>query len=427
MESVKIALLGLGNVGKGVWNILNMNNEEIIKRAGCKIEIAKVLVKDKNKDRGINIPKEILTTDIDDILNDDDIKIVVEVMGGIEPAREYILNSINKRKHIVTANKLLIATHGEEIFKKAEEKEVIVNFEASVAGGIPIINVIKESLTGNKIKEIIGIINGTTNYILTKMTSEKMDFQDALKKAQEKGYAEADPTSDIEGFDAAYKLAILTKLAYETNVDINKVYREGITKISSVDVEYAREFGYVIKLLGIAKNVDENLELRVHLTMIPSNHPLANVNNSYNAILLKGNAVGNLMLYGKGAGELPTGSAVVGDIISTLRNNRFNNTYTYNIEKNVVDIKEVSSEYYLRITVKDDPGVLGQISTILGEEGVSISSFIQKSKVVDEGYVYIVIFTHQTLEEKLNNALNKIKDLKVVKQIDNVIRVENLD
>ncbi len=259
------------------------------------------------------------------------------------------------------------------------------------------------------------------------MTSEKMDFQDALKKAQEKGYAEADPTSDIEGFDAAYKLAILTKLAYETNVDINKVYREGITKISSVDVEYAREFGYVIKLLGIAKNVDENLELRVHLTMIPSNHPLANVNNSYNAILLKGNAVGNLMLYGKGAGELPTGSAVVGDIISTLRNNRFNNTYTYNIEKNVVDIKEVSSEYYLRITVKDDPGVLGQISTILGEEGVSISSFIQKSKVVDEGYVYIVIFTHQTLEEKLNNALNKIKDLKVVKQIDNVIRVENLD
>jgi len=427
MESVKIALLGLGNVGKGVWNILNMNNEEIIKRAGCKIEIVKVLVKDKNKDRGINIPKEILTTDIDDILNDDDIKIVVEVMGGIEPAREYILNSINKRKHIVTANKLLIATHGEEIFKKAEEKEVIVNFEASVAGGIPIINVIKESLTGNKIKEIIGIINGTTNYILTKMTSEKMDFQDALKKAQEKGYAEADPTSDIEGFDAAYKLAILTKLAYETNVDINKVYREGITKISSVDVEYAREFGYVIKLLGIAKNVDENLELRVHLTMIPSNHPLANVNNSYNAILLKGNAVGNLMLYGKGAGELPTGSAVVGDIISTLRNNRFNNTYTYNIEKNVVDIKEVSSEYYLRITVKDDPGVLGQISTILGEEGVSISSFIQKSKVVDEGYVYIVIFTHQTLEEKLNNALNKIKDLKVVKQIDNVIRVENLD
>lgn len=428
MEKVRIALLGLGNVGKGVWKILKTNKEAIIKRAGYDIEIAKILVRDINKYKNIGVPEELLTTNPDDIFNDDSIKIVVEVMGGLEPAKEYILRAIRNKKNVVTANKLLIATNGDQIFSEAEENEVIVNFEASVAGGIPVIHGINESLTANKIEEVVGIINGTTNYILTKMTLEGMDFEDALKEAQEKGYAEADPTSDVESYDAAYKLAILTKLAFETKVDMNNVYREGITKINSIDIEYAKELGYVIKLLAIVKEVDGKLELRVHPTMIPSIHPLANVNDSFNAVFIKGNAVGDLMLYGRGAGELPTGSAVVGDIISVLRSSTDGaklSTKHYT-EMEVRPMAEVTAEYYLRITVKDEPGVLGEIATVFGQNKVSISSFIQKPKKGEKGYVSIVLFTHDTSEGNVNKALEKIKDLEVVNKVENIIRIENL-
>ncbi|GIM27659.1 homoserine dehydrogenase [Clostridium polyendosporum] len=428
MEKVRIALLGLGNVGKGVWKILQTNKEAIIKRAGYDIEIAKILVRDINKYRNIGVPEELLTTNADDIFNDDSIKIVVEVMGGLEPAKEYILRAIRNKKNVVTANKLLIATNGDQIFSEAEENEVIVNFEASVAGGIPVIHGINESLTANKIEEVVGIINGTTNYILTKMTLEGMDFEDALKEAQEKGYAEADPTSDVESYDAAYKLAILTKLAFETKVDMNNVYREGITKINSIDIQYAKELGYVIKLLAIVKEVDGKLELRVHPTMIPSIHPLANVNDSFNAVFIKGNAVGDLMLYGRGAGELPTGSAVVGDIISVLRSSTDGaklSTKHYT-EMEVRPMAEVTAEYYLRITVKDEPGVLGEIATVLGQNKVSMSSFIQKPKKGEKGYVSIVLFTHNTSEGSINKALEKIKDLEVVNKVENIIRIENL-
>lgn len=245
------------------------------------------MVKDINKQRGIEVPKELLTTNVEEIFNDDSIKIVVEVIGGLQPAKEYILRSIKNKKHVITANKMLIATNGKEIFEEAKKQGVIVNLEASVAGGIPVINSINESLTANKIEEIVGIINGTTNYILTKMTLEGMSFEEALKEAQEKGYAEADPTSDVEGYDAVYKLAILTTLAFETNVNVNDIYVEGITKIKAKDIEYSKELGYVIKLLAIVKEVNEKLELRVHPTMIPSIHPLANVNDSFNSILLK--------------------------------------------------------------------------------------------------------------------------------------------
>jgi homoserine dehydrogenase len=428
MEKVRIALLGLGNVGKGVWKILNTNKEAIMKRAGYDIEIAKILVRDKNKYRDIEVPQEVVTTDAEDIFNDDSIKIIVEVMGGLEPAKDYILRAIKNKKHVVTANKLLIATDGKEIFEAAEKNEVIVNFEASVAGGIPVIHGINESLTANKIEEVIGIINGTTNYILTKMTLEGMDFEDALKEAQEKGYAEADPTSDIESYDAAYKLAILTTLAFETNVDVNNIYREGITRITSKDIEYAKELGYVIKLLAIVKEVDEKLELRVHPTMIPSIHPLANVNDSFNAIFIKGNAVGDLMLYGRGAGELPTGSAVVGDIISVLRNDgeRASVVTSRYADKAITPMDNVSAKYYLRITVKDMPGVLGEIATIFGEEQVSIASFIQKARREDKGLVSIVIVTHDTLEGRINKSLEKINDLEIIKKVENVIRIEKL-
>lgn len=426
MEKVRIALLGLGNVGKGVWNILKGNRDAIANRAGYDIEIAKILVRDVNADRGIDVPKELLTTNADEIFNDDSIKIVVEVIGGVEPAKDYILNSIRRKKHVVTANKMLIATNGQQIFKEAQEQGVIVNFEASVAGGIPVIHGINESLTANKIQEVVGIINGTTNYILTKMTLEGMSFEEALKEAQEKGYAEADPTSDVEGYDAVYKLAILTTLAFETEVDVNNIYVEGITKIKAKDIEYAKELGYVIKLLAIVKEIDGKLEVRVHPSMISSIHPLANVNDSFNAIFIKGNAVGDLMLYGRGAGELPTGSAVVGDIISVLRNDRdgANSVIRQYTNKEIAPMANVKSQYYLRISVKDQPGVLGNIATIFGENQVSILSFIQKPK--KEDFVSLVIVTHDTLEGNVNKSLEKIKDLGMVDKIKSVIRIENL-
>ncbi|MDF2675190.1 MAG: homoserine dehydrogenase, partial [Clostridiales bacterium] len=321
MKKVKIALLGLGNVGQGVWKILSQNKNEILMNCGYEIEISRILVRDMNKPRGVRVPKEILTTNVEDILNDEEIKIIVELMGGAEPAREYMLRAMKCKKHVVTANKLVLATQGEELFKTAEGEGILFYYEASVGGGIPIIREINESLTANKIEKLVGIINGTTNYILTKMTQEGMGFDEALKEAQAKGYAEADPTSDIEGYDAAYKLAIMASLSFGTKVDLESIYREGIGGIEAIDIEYANKFGYAIKLLAVGKEVDNRLELRVHPTMVPKNHPIANVNDSFNAIFIKGNAVGDLMLYGRGAGDLPTGSAVVGDIISILRNN----------------------------------------------------------------------------------------------------------
>ncbi|MBP1744906.1 MAG: hom1 [Firmicutes bacterium] len=424
MKKVRIALLGLGNVGKGVWNILQKNGGEIAQRSGYDIEIAKILVRDVNKDRGVKVPKELLTNDFDDIISDDSIEIVVEVMGGIDPTMEYILRSVRKKKNVVTANKMLIATHGKEIFREVEENGVSINFEASVAGGIPVINGINENLAANKIEEIKGIINGTTNYILTKMTQDGMDFDAALQEAQEKGYAEADPTSDVEGFDAAYKLAILAALAFETEVDINNVYKEGITNIKAMDIEYAKEMGYVVKLLAIAKDVDGKLELRVHPTMIPSIHPLANVNDAFNAVFIKGNAVGELMLYGRGAGELPTGSAVVGDIISVLRSERegSNISLSHYTDKKVSRMEAVEAEYYIRMTLVDKPGVLGRIATKLGENNVSIYSFIQKP--VKGDFATVVLVTHKNLEGNVKKALKEICEMDAINKVENVIRIE---
>jgi len=424
MKKVRIALLGLGNVGKGVWNILQKNGQEIAQRSGYDIEVAKILVRDVNKDRGVTVPKEIITNNFDEIIKDDSIEIVVEVMGGIEPAMDYILKSVRKKKNVVTANKMLIATHGKEIFAEVEANGVSINFEASVAGGIPVINGINENLAANKIEEIKGIINGTTNYILTKMTLEGMDFGDALKEAQEKGYAEADPTSDVEGFDAAYKLAILAALAFETEVDINDVYKEGITKVSALDIQFAKEMGYVVKLLAIAKEVDGKLELRVHPTMIPAIHPLANVNDAFNAVFIKGNAVGELMLYGRGAGELPTGSAVVGDIISVLRSERdgSNISLSHYTDKEVAPMDAVEAEYYIRMTIRDKPGVLGRVATKLGENNVSIFSFIQKP--VKGEFATVVFVTHKNLEGNVKKALKEILEMDDINKVENVIRIE---
>ena len=432
MKKVKIALLGLGNVGRGVWNILQMNGEEIMKRSGCQVEVAKILVRDPSKARAVKVPEELITTDFDEILNDDSIKIIVEVMGGIEPAKEFILKSLGKKKHIVTANKMLLATYGDELFKKADEEEVMLNYEASVAGGIPIIQAINESLTANKIEKLYGIINGTTNFILSKMELEGSDFDDVLKEAQEKGYAEADPTSDIEGFDAQYKLAILSSLAFGTKVKIDDVYREGITKITSKDIRYAKDFGLVIKLLAIAKEIDGKLQLRVHPTMIPDTHPLANVHDSFNAVFIKGNAVDDLMFYGRGAGDLPTGSAVVADIVSILRSD-VDTENRLPVEKNnlwhkeIGEINDITSRYYIRTTVTDRPGVLGEITAIFGRHGVSLRSVIQRGRIKNEEEVGLVLVTHYTKEEQLQGAINEVKDMESVKEINNMIRIEDFN
>ena len=432
MKKVKIALLGLGNVGRGVWNILQMNGEEIMKRSGCQVEVAKILVRDPSKARAVKVPEELITTDFDEILNDDSIKIIVEVMGGIEPAKEFILKSLSKKKHIVTANKMLLATYGDELFKKADEEEVMLNYEASVAGGVPIIQAINESLTANKIENLYGIINGTTNFILSKMELEGSDFDDVLKEAQEKGYAEADPTSDIEGFDAQYKLAILSSLAFGTKVKIDDVYREGITKITSKDIRYAKDFGLVIKLLAIAKEIDGKLQLRVHPTMIPDTHPLANVHDSFNAVFIKGNAVDDLMFYGRGAGDLPTGSAVVADIVSILRSN-VDTENRLPVEKNnlwhkeIGEINDITSRYYIRTTVTDRPGVLGEITAIFGRHGVSLRSVIQRGRIKNEEEVGLVLVTHYTKEEQLQGAINEVKDMESVKEINNMIRIEDFN
>ena len=431
MKKVKIALLGLGNVGKGVLSIIRENKEQIVKRSGYEVEIAKILVRDVKKDRGVEVPTEILTTSYEEILNDNEIKIVVEVMGGIEPAKEYIIRAMEAKKQIVTANKMLLATCGDEVFEKADEMGVSFQYEASVAGGIPIINGISQSLTANKINTLYGIINGTTNYILSKMELENLNFEDVLKEAQDKGYAEADPTSDIEGYDAQYKLVILSSLAVGTKIKPEHVYREGITKINSIDMEYASSFGMVIKLLAIAKEENGELELRVHPTMIPETHPLANVYDSFNAVFINGNAVGDMMFYGRGAGSLPTGSAVVSDIIWILRNNveveNMQPVVKNNLwEMNIKDLNDIESRYYLRITVSDKPGVLGQITTIFGANKVSLKSVIQKGVKQEENIdVTLVLITHSTTEGLIMDSIERLYDLKTVKSIDNIIRIED--
>jgi len=429
MKKVRIALLGLGNVSQGVCNILNTNRKEIMLKCGCEIEIAKVLVRDAGKTRAVELQPGIITTDIRDILEDDSIRIVVELMGGAEPAREYMLRAMKSKKHVVTANKLVLATQGEELFRTADEEEVLFYYEASVGGGIPIIREINESLTANKIEKFVGIINGTTNYILSKMTLEGVDFADALKEAQDQGYAEADPTSDVEGFDAAYKLAILSSLSFDTKVDISSIYREGISNVKAVDIAYAGKLGYVIKLLAVGRDTEGGLELRVHPAMVPKDHPIANVNDSFNAIFLKGNAVGDLMLYGRGAGALPTGSAVVGDIISILRNNVDLPTLFKmkgsQLQKKVRSISESSSGCYIRLNVKDQPGILGSIASVFGRHNVSIFGVTQDVK--DNENVSLVFITHEALEADIRSSIREIEGLDKVNRLENIIRIESFN
>lgn len=420
----KIALLGMGTVGGGVYEIIEKQKEEMPFKIGAALEVVKVLVRNKAKyaDR---IPAEKLTDVWEDVIGDDSIDIVVEVMGGIEPARTYIKAALEKGKHVVTANKDLMAMHGHELLELAGAHHCDLLFEAAVAGGIPIIRPLKQCLAGNNITEIMGIINGTTNFILTKMKEDGMDFGEALQLATDLGYAEADPTADIEGYDAGRKLAIMASIAFHTSVTFDDVFTEGITKITAKDMRYAKEMGCSIKLLGIAKNTETGIEVKVHPTMIPENHPLAAVNDSFNAVFVHGDAVDDAMFYGRGAGALPTGSAVVGDIMDVARNMLFhcNGRIGCSCYKNlpIKQIGDTTSRYYIRMRLEDRAGTLAAMAGVFAENDASIAILLQKETI--ENDAEIVVVTHEVAEKKFMDAIKEFSSMEMVKEISSIIRV----
>ncbi len=424
-RSINVGLFGLGTVGRGVYQLLSRENEVFKKRLGAEINIKRVLVRDPKKERGVDLPAGVLTTDAQDILGDPDIQIVVEVMGGVGEAKDLVLKALAAGKHVVTANKELMANYGHEVFAAAQSQGVDVLFEASVAGGIPIILPLKDSLVGNRILRVMGIVNGTTNYILSQMERGR-DYAEALAQAQSLGYAERDPSSDIEGHDAAAKIAILASIAFNSRVTAGQVHTEGIGSVTVEDINYARELGYVIKLLAVAKVEGERLDVRVHPTMIPLSHPLASVKDVYNAIFVEGDAVGDLMFYGQGAGSLPTASAVVADLFLAAehlgREARGVYTCTCFHSLEVEPIDQVSGCFYLLIECEDHPGVLAKIARIFGDYQVGLGSVIQKGAT--DGVAEVVFMTHQVVEGDLRAALKEISALEPVSNVRNVIRVE---
>ena len=422
---VKAGLLGLGTVGSGVYKLVERQKDEMALKAGAGLEIQKILVHNMNKKRE-GVDQSLLTDKWEDIMNDDEIEIVIEVMGGIEPARTMILEALHAGKNVVTANKDLVATHGHELLEAAEESGVDFLFEAAVAGAIPIIRPLKQCLAAKEIQEVIGIVNGTTNYILTKMIEEGMDFDDALALATELGYAEADPTADIEGLDAGRKVAILASVAFNSRVVFNDVYTEGIAKITSKDIHYAKEMGRDIKLLGVARNEADGIEAYVCPMLIPSSHPLATVNDSYNAVFVHGDAVEDAMFFGRGAGELPTASAVVGDVFDIVRNilagccGRIGCTCYKNIP--VKKMEDTHNRYFLRLKVEDRCGVLAEMTAIFAKYQVSVAQIIQKDTKV-EGCAEVVVITEKVREGDFRTAIEELRNRDSVRKISTIIRV----
>lgn len=426
---INVGIIGFGTVGTGTARILRENRSLLRERTGIDINLKRIADIDTKRDRGIKLPKGILINSADKLINDPDIHIVVELIGGTTIAKEFMLKAIRAGKHVVTANKALLATHGKEIFSAAEKAGVEVGFEASVAGGIPIIKVVREGLVANRIKAIYGIINGTTNYILTKMTEEKAEFSEVLKEAQKLGYAEADPTYDIEGIDAAHKLAILASLAYGAQFSLKDVYREGISWISPLDIDFATELGYKLKLLAITKETDGKVELRVHPTMVPEEYLISKVDGVYNAIYVEADFVGSTLYYGRGAGDLPTGSAVVSDIADislNIMNNSIGRIPSVSKNRKVIkpmQMDEIVSKYYFRFSALDIPGVLSKISGVLGKYNISIASVIQKERRKGKA-VPLVVLTHKAKEKDVQRAVKEINRLKSVARKTVFIRVE---
>src|SRR5438477_3588689 len=435
-QKINVGIIGLGTVGSGAFRILRDNAELIRHRVGVPVEVTKIAVRDATRDRGVALPAGLLTTNPADVVNDPEIDIVAELIGGYEPAKELILAAIARGKHVVTANKALLAAHGAEIDEAARRTGVSIGFEGSVGGGIPVIKALKEALAANRILSIYGIINGTSNYILTKMTEEDRSFADVLAEAQRAGYAEADPTFDVGGIDTAHKLAILVNLAFGTHVDLKEIYTEGITKISPLDIDFGKALGYKLKLLAIAKmHEDGKAEARVHPTMVPDDYPIAKVGGVYNAIQIVGNACEDIMLYGRGAGSMPTGSAVVGDIMDIARHILMEPSRklpqsgmegTNDARREAVQlqpIESVTSLYYFRLMALDQPGVLSQISGILGRHRISIAQMIQRGRK-EGGSVPLVIMTHTALERDIQSAIVEIKALSCITEDPILIRVE---
>ncbi len=435
MQSVNIGVLGLGTVGSGTVNVLRRNIKEITRRAGRDIEITRAADRTIDKERSCDISGIHLTTDALEIVNDPNIHVVVELIGGTGIARDLVLQAIENGKHVVTANKALIALHGNELFEKAQDKGVTIAFEAAVAGGIPIIKAMREGLSANSIEWLAGIINGTGNFILTEMRDKGRDFPEVLEEAQALGYAEADPTFDVEGIDAAHKLTIMASIAFGIPLQFDKAYTEGISKISQEDVQYAAELGYIIKHLGISKKTEQGVELRVHPTLIPHRRLIANVDGVMNAVLVKGDAVGPTLYYGAGAGSEATASAVVADIVDVVR------TLTTDPENRVphlafqpdaivdtpiLPISEVVTSYYLRIHTDDEPGVLADITRILAEQSISIEAILQKQPEDHNGIVPVIMLTQEVAEKNMDLAIKQIEELTTVEDSVMRIRMESL-
>jgi homoserine dehydrogenase len=434
MKPINVGLLGLGTVGGGTLTVLRRNAQEISRRAGREIRVVRAAVRNLDKAKALagDLP---LTTDPFEIVDDPSIDIVVELIGGLEPARELVLRAIANGKHVVTANKHLVAKHGNEIFAAAQAKGVMVAFEAAVAGGIPIIKALREGLTANRIEWLAGIINGTSNFILTEMRDKGAAFEDVLKQAQELGYAEADPTFDIEGIDAAHKLTILSAIAFGIPMQFDRAYTEGISKLTREDVKYAEELGYRIKLLGIARRAENGIELRVHPTLIPERRLIANVDGAMNAVLVKGDAVGPTLYYGAGAGAEPTASAVVADLVDVTRLHTADPHHRVPhlafqpdqlADTPILPMDEVRTAYYLRLRAYDRPGVLADITRILADSDISIDAMVQKEPGEGEEQVDIILLTHITVEKNVNAAIAKIEALDAVAGKVMRIRLEEL-
>ncbi len=433
MKTISIGLLGCGTVGTGVARLLIQNQDILRSRVGAALNLKRVADIDTDRDRGINFEKGVMTKDANAIVTDPDIDIVIETIGGLGIAKTLILNAIANGKQVVTANKALIASSGNSLFRIAAEKGVELAFEASVGGCMPVIKTLRESLAGNRIRAMSGILNGTCNYILSKITDEGGTFETALTKAQSKGFAEADPTLDVEGFDTAHKLAILTSLAYGADLCLDDIYVEGISKITPLDIEFAGQFGYKIKLLAISKNRGNAVEARVHPTMIPFDNILSSVNGPLNAITITGDAAGDILLYGKGAGMMPTASAVVSDLVDIARNllaGALGRVPLLSYQRDqihripVLPVDEIISHYYFRFAALDQPGVLSKISGILGNHGISLKSVHQKGRK-SEGSVPLVMMTHLAKESNVQQALSEIVQLEVVSDMPALIRVED--
>lgn len=423
MKKIGVALLGLGTVGGGTYRILQKNHDQILKNDGVDIEVRHIIEKDVKKAEALGVDLGIVGCDIDKVVNDDKVQIVAEFFGGIEPAKTFLTKCLLAGKSIVTANKELFSKHWDELEVAAKKGGAGLYFEASCVGGVPIIRTLTESMQGNNILSLMGIVNGTTNFILSKMADEGSDYADTLKEAQQLGYAEANPSADVDGFDSMYKLSILSSLAFHTKVPVSRIYREGISNVGKDDIAYGKKFGYTLKLLAIAKRNGDKIEARVHPAFIPNDHPLAAVKGSFNAVHIVGDNVGDIMLYGRGAGDLPTGSAIVSDIVFAA--GKTEHKYTTFDNRNDVDGKNFATDYeckyYIRMSVADEVGVLAKIAGVFGKNGVSINTMIQEN---EKSGAKLIFLLHKTKESGVKNSLAELTTLSCVKSVDSMIRVE---